>query len=84
MRTFVNGGKMTDKKINEIGKIVLELQEDIEYLKQTQEKLKFRSDCIRLLGSSIKELEKELNIKIRNGNQSTAIKQTLIWVLKQK
>jgi len=43
--------------------------------------MKTEKEILSLMGSNIKEIEKTLNIKIRNGQHSTGIKQALKWVI---
>lgn len=44
--------------------------------------MRTQDECLDLLASTTKEMEKELGIKIRNGQASVAVKKTLAWVLK--
>ena len=44
--------------------------------------MKTKEECIDLLTCSGKEIEKRLDIKLRNGQGLKAVKQTLAWVLK--
>lgn len=43
--------------------------------------MKSQKQILNLLAGNMKVFEKELDIKIRNGQTSQAIKKTLIWVL---
>lgn len=44
--------------------------------------MKEKDECIDLLASNVKDIEKALGLTCRNGQTMEAVRKTLAWVLK--